>query len=329
MSGEIRKVSDNRDRFKKFDAYEHAPRSARKILDINLMIEEDRNTVAKTGIVPIETVETPVEVTKEEPHVEKESSEIAEMLESISINEVSNHDTAAADQDSTQGWAGQLFVRLSYAFGFAIFVATMTLSAKVFVLDRQAGQQSNVLSAESINYDAQGVELGTGDEPRDEVPAGSAFFAHKTTGDQPRFIRIPILGTYARVKQLVEYGGVVENPGNIHDAGWYSGSAMPGDRLGVSLYLGHTIGSTKDGVFVEVHNLTVGDHIEIEDGSGDVHTYEVDKKEEASTAALDHETLLSNPTNKHILKLVTSVNIYNNETGLHSSRIIITANPAY
>lgn len=109
---------------------------------------------------------------------------------------------------------------------------------------------------------------------------------HKVAPNQPRFITVPVLGIdKARVLSVgVKSNGELDTPRNIHDAGWYKKSAMPGSGSSALLLDGHNGGPTKGGIFEKLPELKQNDEITIERGDGKQFTYRV---EEVKTLTVD------------------------------------------
>jgi hypothetical protein len=99
--------------------------------------------------------------------------------------------------------------------------------------------------------------------------------------DRPRYLTINRLGIVnARVVELGTKGddNQLEDPANIHDAGWYRESALPGAPFDITyagLYDGHNTGINQRGVFYNLGKLVVGDTITIERGDGALFNYAV------------------------------------------------------
>lgn len=112
----------------------------------------------------------------------------------------------------------------------------------------------------------------------DESDVSEAQLAKfKPDAAQPRYVSIPVLGVEsARVLSVdVDQNNILKLPENIHDAGWYSKSALPGSGTGAVLLDGRSAGPTRAGVFAKVETLQAGDVISLERGDGDILNYEV------------------------------------------------------
>jgi hypothetical protein len=85
-----------------------------------------------------------------------------------------------------------------------------------------------------------------------EKPVTKAEVAeHKVEPDHPRYLSVNALGVQnARVLSMgVKPDNELDTPANIHDAGWYKKSALPGSGSGALLLDGHNGGPTMDGIF--------------------------------------------------------------------------------
>ena len=111
--------------------------------------------------------------------------------------------------------------------------------------------------------------------------------------EKPRYLSIPRLGIVsARVVELGTIGAdnQLDDPINIHDAGWYRESALPGAPFDVSyagLYDGHNTGINQPGIFYNLAQLAEGDIITIERGDGALFNYTVREVETPPLEAVD------------------------------------------
>jgi sortase (surface protein transpeptidase) len=125
------------------------------------------------------------------------------------------------------------------------------------------------------------------DDIKDESdPAGEWI----VSPEKPRYLTVPALGIdKARVVELGTKGddNQLEDPQNIHDAGWYRESALPGAPFNLEyagLYDGHNTGINQKGIFYSLDRLVVGNEIIIERGDGVLLTYAV---QEVKTVLLE------------------------------------------
>lgn len=318
--------SGSLDRVKKFDTYDPKRSSKRhKISDFTVNNVKSTNGLPQNYIIKSlqekNEYVNPVVDTKTK---NEEEDKISVILDSI------NRETDKSDLKPPASYKKSSFsfssflVNLSYFFSLILFITGMSLSAKIFILDKQDTVLSQELD-QQVEYDDQGVMLGTSLLPSADLPAQSAFFSHKTDDNEPRFIRIPKLSTYARIKALAAEGRYSPATRNIHDVGWLDSSANPGSVADTSLYFGHSRGEFMDGVFGKIHELVKDDIIEIETGDGDVVNYYVDTVEEIEAQPIETQHLLDSNTKKHQLRLVSSINNYSIDTSKNSTSHVVTA----
>ena len=208
-----------------------------------------------------------------------------------------------------------------------MLVFSAFVSVQSFINNKQAKELVATLGENSTN-DEQGVSEGTGDEPSEDVISESAIFAFKPPNpEDPRYIRIPEIGVLARVKNMgVTAGGAVDAPKNIFDAGWYNGSARPGNSVGSSLILAHVSGWTGPGIFKNLSKLVEGSKFEIEKGNGEKIQYSVTRKEQLPVDQVNMSSILSTETaGQHDIKLMTCSGKYNKDTKTFEDRYIVYA----
>ena len=99
--------------------------------------------------------------------------------------------------------------------------------------------------------------------------------AYTVAADHPRVILIPRLGVTARVQAMgLNRDNSIQAPKNIYDAGWYTGSALPG-AVGAMFIDGHASGASRQGLFGYLDTLRSGDAVMIERGDHTQVKYEV------------------------------------------------------
>lgn len=171
-------------------------------------------------------------------------------------------------------------------FGFGMYVLVDT----VITNQRAKDTFGQVQQAQ----DSDGSEHQQDLEGKDEAAVLAADVnSYTATHDTPRTITIEKLGIHTRVRQMgVNSDGSVQAPLNIHDTGWYTGSAKPGQN-GAMFIDGHKGGPTQQGVFSGLKNLVAGDSIVIERGDGQKLTYIVRAVHTEASGSVDMNKLLS------------------------------------
>jgi len=214
-----------------------------------------------------------------------------------------------------------------YALGVSVFLFASFVSVQTFMNNKQAKEQLGVLGEQTWTSDEQGVQEGTSEDPSDAPVNSEAVANYKVDPELPRYIKIPEIGVYARIKQTgITKNGAVAAPSNINDVSWFNESARPGNPNGSSLLLGHVSGWTASGVFKKIDKLTAGSRIEIDKGSGEKLMYEVTRTEKVPVDQLDMSKILaSEVVGEHDLKLITCGGKYDRESKEYTDRVIVYA----
>jgi LPXTG-site transpeptidase (sortase) family protein len=209
-------------------------------------------------------------------------------------------------------------------------VALVFMAAVLFVSGagisyaRQQADKKTAAQAKVLALSNETVEGGTVSE---EAVSKEATASYAVAPEMPKLIKIPRLQVDARVKRVgISTAGVLETPANVHDAGWYEGSAKPG-KDDVTLINGHVHGTTNPGVFSRLSILKEGDGIQIERGDGRVIEYKVVRTESADRDDIDLEKILAGgvANGKSSLVLISSSSRYDVRTNKYEQSFIVYA----
>jgi sortase A len=112
--------------------------------------------------------------------------------------------------------------------------------------------------------------------PSSVKPAAKAVAAYSVPSTDPKYLSIPAINvSKTRVIQLgLTKSSQIAVPDNIYDAGWYNGSARPGQSGAMFIY-GHVSSWTANGVFYNLKKLKAGDTIAVTAGNDKIYTYQV------------------------------------------------------
>ena len=220
--------------------------------------------------------------------------------------EINSLDSHFVDSKEGLSFKKKLLMVATYSFAIAAFVVAGVFTAQnMMKIDSPDQQVAAATTEPRLEYDAQGVAQGSYDKPSEIEPDDSAFFSYYVESDSPRYIRVPSLQLYSRIKQTsVDRNGNLNATQNIYDAGWYKHSENLGSESGVSILVGYENGQIKDGAFKLVDMLVPGKVIEIEMGNGDVVKYLVETNERFENSKVDLIDLLKNNGNGAELKLL-------------------------
>jgi LPXTG-site transpeptidase (sortase) family protein len=205
-----------------------------------------------------------------------------------------------------------------------LFVAGIGIGGLQMHTNQKVKAQVQTLAAhaESQNDDNQGDGAATGgDVPSEQKPTGT----YRAAPEAPRTLKIAKIGVDARVIRLgVKSNNELKAPGNIHDAGWYEGSARPGE-LGAVLLDGHVHGPTQPGVFANLKKLKAGDKISLARGDGKVFTYTVAKSQSYDADKVDMGAAFNSAApGKPGLNIITCDGAYD-EDGHYNKRLVVFA----
>lgn len=122
-----------------------------------------------------------------------------------------------------------------------------------------------------IGLDTVVYSESTPDERRTDSACGN----YVVPDDQPRKIEIPSVGIDNCIQKVgVDQNGAIAVPSNVHLAGWFVDSAVPGAK-GLSIIDGHVLGRYGDAIFVNLHKLVPGNRVNIQMGDLSYKSFEV------------------------------------------------------
>lgn len=197
--------------------------------------------------------------------------------------------------------------------GYVIY-DTATINQKTQALLRAPGVRA-ATSDESAHQD-EGVEA--------TPVAPDAFATYQVDAAAPRLITIESLGIRARVRPMgLNRDNTIQAPKNIYDAGWYTGSAAPGEA-GAMFIDGHASGATHLGLFGNLASLHIGDRVTIEKGDHTSLSYRVVHVETVALEAVDmHRVTEPFAGVEKGLNLMTCTGRWMNEGATLDHRVVV------
>jgi LPXTG-site transpeptidase (sortase) family protein len=183
--------------------------------------------------------------------------------------------------------------------------------------------QVQTLAAHATSQNGDSTTASDSDIPAEDTPPSVANY--RVSADLPRELTIPGIGVDARIVKLgVKANNQLQVPPNIYDAGWYKGSAKPGET-GAVLLDGHVHGPTKPGVFANLKKLKAGDKISIARGDGKVFNYHVVKSQKYAKDKVDMGAAFNSAVpGKPGLNLITCDGTYD-QSGEYNDRLVVFA----
>jgi len=112
--------------------------------------------------------------------------------------------------------------------------------------------------------------------PSAKKPSQQDVASYSVPPTNPKYIAMPSikLGQTRVVPLGVLKSGAIATPNNIFDAGWYTGSAKPGQEGAMFIY-GHVSSWQANGAFYDLKKLKTGDVVIVTRGDGRIYNYKV------------------------------------------------------
>jgi sortase (surface protein transpeptidase) len=209
------------------------------------------------------------------------------------------------------------------AAAFVMIAAGGFLSYQGYKGNQQVAVQAKAL-AESATNSEDGKPANT--SGYDETTPPANLTTYTVAADMPRFVSIPDVGVYARVKRVGTLNdNSIEAPKNVFDVGWYDGSSKPGEP-GVMFLDGHVSGPTKGGIFANLKRVAIGNTITIERGDAKKLKYKVVAKELFDADKVDMAKVLRPyDSTKQGLNIMTCNGKFDAKTQTFDKRIVVYA----
>ena len=179
---------------------------------------------------------------------------------------------------------------LVFVIGIVVIIAGI---AGFIAYDQWAVEQKTTSLLKAPNVVAKSTDGAHATEGSDTTKVEpDDLSSYSVALDAPRIITIPKLNIEARVRGMgVNTDQSIQSPTNIYDAGWYTGSAKPGQN-GAVFIDGHASGASREGLFGYLDTLGYGDVITIEKGDKSTVKYTVVKTETVPLASVDMRAAL-------------------------------------
>jgi len=193
--------------------------------------------------------------------------------------------------------------------------------------------QTNNQAKQAFTTDTPATETSStsadykSNEGKDESPLPkSALADYKVAPNLPRALYIDKLNIAARILPMgVNDDGSMQAPLGIYDAGWYSGSARPGET-GAIVLNGHSSGPTRQGLLGKLDTLKEGDEIVLEKGDATRLRYKVVHSETLPLEDVDmNKVSLPYGTARHGLNLYTCTGAWLPDKQTFDHRAIVYA----
>ena len=169
-------------------------------------------------------------------------------------------------------------------------------------------------------------------EPTDSAgttPSSPATSAPAVAGDgntavRPVRLRIPAIGVDSRLEDLgVTRRGRLRPPVDPQRAGWFPGSALPGE-LGAAVVAGHRDSRVGPAVFWRLTDLRSGDRMTVTRSDGVTERFEVADVRRVSRKSFPTEEVYG-ATPDSTLRLITCGGLYDHVRGRYLDNVLVLA----
>lgn len=165
------------------------------------------------------------------------------------------------------------------------------------------------------------VETTSTDRPS-EQPVPDTY---SVPADKPLSIQLPSIKSKGFIQQVsVDKKNQMVVPSNVHMAGWYTGSPLPGDP-GLSIIDGHVNGLYAKGIFKDLSKLKAGDTFTVTYGDKTIRTFKVKKLQTVSASDADTSLYVRDNAIAKQLNLITCTGRYEKSSHTYDSRVIVVA----
>ncbi len=183
----------------------------------------------------------------------------------------------------------------------------------------QSYQQTNGIPS---LIDGQRITTRSTDQP-DETPPKCEDY--RVPNNKPRRIILPTIRSEGCIVQVgIDQHGAIAVPSNIHLAGWYTNSVLPGEK-GVSIIDGHVSGRYSPGIFKKLKDLKPQDTFKIEYGDTQQKSFRVLSVNSYSVQETTEKMYQQNPSTSNQLNLITCGGAFDAKTQQYEKRILVTA----
>ena len=160
-------------------------------------------------------------------------------------------------------------------------------------------------------------------EPEEKKPDTTQEYS--VPAGQPRRIIIPSIKTDGFIQKVgLTSQNAVAVPNNIHVAGWYINSVVPGAK-GLSIIDGHVSGKYENAIFYNLKKLKKGDTFQIEFGDKSLKTFEIVETKQLPESESAEFLFKKNKDIKEQLNLITCGGNFSKDSQQFADRVVIVS----
>ncbi len=160
------------------------------------------------------------------------------------------------------------------------------------------------------------------DEPDETVPQ-EACEEYIVGDNEVRKIEIPGINVSGCIQKVgIDQNNAIAVPTNIHLAGWYVGSPVPGQE-GNSIIDGHVLGRYDDAIFADLEDIETGDMVRIQFGDKSWKEFEVVDSHDYLEAKASSKLFEQLEDVDSQLTLITCSGNYDSQAQTYNKRLIV------
>ena len=180
------------------------------------------------------------------------------------------------------------------------------------ILNRQNNEKQ--VAGEVLTYST--------DKPEETKPKKETYKWQGQPTD-PKFITLPTIKADGFIQKVgVDQNKQIAVPNNIHVAGWFNQSVLPGEK-GLSIIDGHVTGRVNNGIFKDLEKLKDGDTFKIEFGNGTSKDFKVVKKVDVLVKDAAGVLFSQEPGIERQLNLITCSGVFDKKSQSYPNRLIV------
>lgn len=146
----------------------------------------------------------------------------------------------------------------------------------------------------------------------------------RTPTSPPVRVRVPSIGVDSALVELgLDGAGALEPPADFDRAGWYTGSAAPGE-IGPSVIAGHVDSYSGPAVFVRLGDLAPGDDVLVDRADGTTVRFTVTDTQRHPKDDFPTEEVYG-PTVQPVLRLITCGGEFDRDRRSYRDNVVVTA----
>jgi LPXTG-site transpeptidase (sortase) family protein len=171
---------------------------------------------------------------------------------------------------------------------------------------------------------------GGGATPAAAPAQPAATTAAPAAAGPPAWVDIPSIGARSSLVQLgLNADKTMQVPpvDQPEQAGWYKLGPVPG-APGPAVIVGHIDGDKQEGVFWKLHEVKVGDQVQVGRADGSTLTFAVSKVDQVDKSAFPTQAVYGNTTDPE-LRLITCGGAFDATTGHYLQNLIVYATLAH